>query len=45
LHSTFHLLLGNHPALFDIFEPALDLLPHVDVILDVLEGSIVGDLV
>src|ERR1039458_5911517 len=43
LHSAVHLLLGNDPAFFDVFEPAFDLLPHVDVILDVFEGSVVGD--
>src|ERR1700722_210540 len=42
LHSTFHRFLGNDPALSDVFEPALDLLRHVDMILDVFKGSVVG---
>jgi hypothetical protein len=36
--------LADDAALLDVFETAVDLLPHIDVILNILEGCVVRNL-
>lgn len=42
---SLNLFLTEHAAFLDIFQSALDLLPHVDVVLDVPERRVIWNLV